>query len=136
MQNQIRQFLELLDQSGLPDDRVKFWLGRLAAEDFAPDDEEKFTAELVAHLKTLDDAIEFTDGQIKSDTEKLENLNAEAVPYLKRLAADQPGFYEDEDARVSKDVLTAEKDMMGAIEGIRSTKTTEDIEAIRRKLLS
>jgi|GEM_PF-6610439 len=136
MQNQIRQFLELLDQSGLPDERVKFWLGRLASEDFAPDDEEKFTAELVVHLKTLDDAIGFTEAQIAVDTEKLDTLNAEAIPYLKRLTADQPGFYKDEDARYRKEVLAAEKDMMGAIEGIRSSKTTEDIEAIRRKLLS
>jgi hypothetical protein len=136
MQNQIRQFLELLDQSGLPDDRVKFWLARLASDDFALDDEEKFTTELVAHLKTLDDAIAFTDEQIKADTEKLETLNGEAIPYLTRLAADQPAFYEKDDARYKNDVLTAEKDMMGAIEGIRGTKTTEDIEAIRRKLLS
>jgi hypothetical protein len=136
MQSQIRQFLELLDQSGLPDERVRFWLGRLASDDFAPDDEEKLTAELVTHLNKLDEAIEFTETQVSADEERLETLSAETIPYLRRLAEDQPEFYEKDDASYAKKVLAAEKDMMGAVEGIRTTKESEDIDAIRRKLLS
>ena len=130
----IRNFLELLDKTGFPEERKKYWLDKIAAEETGPDDEEKLTEELIAHLKTLDEAITFTEAQIAADRQKVDALEAQALPYLQRLAKDQPEYYEQESARYKNDVLSAEKQMMTEVEGIRGAKTTEEIEAIRKKL--
>lgn len=135
-QNLIRNFLELLDQSGLPDDRKQYWLARIGSENSNPEDELLFTQELESHLRTLDDAIDFTDAQIAADSAKIRKLDSEALPYLQRLAADQPGYYEQEGTRYKKEVLAAEKQMMTDVEGIRGEKQAMDIDAIRKKLLS
>ena len=135
-QNLIRNFLELLDQSGLPDDRKQYWLNRIGGENSDPEDELLFTQELESHLRTLDDAIDFTDAQIAADSAKIKRIDAEALPYLQRLAADQPGYYEQEGSRYKRDVLAAEKQMMTDVEGIRGEKQAADIDAIRKKLLS
>lgn len=132
----IRNFLELLDKTGFPEDRKKYWLDRLGSDETDPDDEKNFTAELQAHLKTLDDAIEFTEAQMEADRAKIQALDAEAMPYLQRLAQDQPGYYEQEGARYRKDILTAEKEMMTDVEGVRGQSQEEEIDAIRKKLLS
>ena len=135
-QNLIRNFLELLDQSGLPDDRKQYWLNRIGGGTSDPEDELLFTQELESHLRTLDDAIDFTDAQIAADDAKIRKMDAEALPYLQRLAADQPGYYDQEGSRYKKDVLAAEKQMMTDVEGIRDEKQAMDIDAIRKKLLS
>jgi formate dehydrogenase maturation protein FdhE len=136
MQNQIKLFLELLDKSGLPDNRVKFWLERLAAENFTLEDGERFTAELAAHLKSIDEAIVFNETQMDAQGARLNELKAEAIPYLKRLALDQPGFYDDDTANFKNTLFAVEKEMMSAVESARAANESQEIEAIRRKLLS
>lgn len=132
----IRNFLELLDRTGFPEDRKKYWLDRLGSEKSHPDDERLFTAELQAHLKTLDDAIGFTEAQIASDSAKIEQLDDQAMPYLQRLANDQPGYHEQETARYKKELMAAEKQMMTDVEGVRGQSQADEIESIRKKLLS
>ena len=132
----IRNFLELLDKTGFPDDRKKYWLERLGSDEPGPDDEKNFTDELRAHLKTLDEAIGFTEAQIEADRAKIEALDTQALPYLQRLAQAQPEYYEQESARYKKEILAAEKQMMTEVEGVRGQSQAEEIEAIRKKLLS
>jgi hypothetical protein len=132
----IQNFLEMLDKSGFPDERKRYWISRLGSEESNPDDERLFTEELQAHLKTLDDAIELTEAQISSDQARIAAMDAEALPYLQRLADAQPAYYEQAGATYRKDVLTAEKQMMTEVEGVRGQSQAEEIEAIRKKLLS
>ena len=132
----IRNFLDLLDQSGFPDERKKYWLERIGGAGADPGDERLFTQELQAHLKTLDDAVELTEAQISSDEAGIKEGDAKTLPYLRRLEEAQPGFYEKEMARYRKEVLAAEKQMMTDVEGVRGEAQAAEIDAIRKKLLS
>lgn len=132
----IQNLLELMDKSGLPEDRKKYWLERLGGDENNPDDEVKFAAELEAHLKTLDTAIEFTEAQIAADQAKIEEMDREALPYLQRALADQPAYYAQASAKYKNNVLAAEKQMMIDVEGVRGQSQSDEIDAIRKKLLS
>ena len=130
----IQNFLELMDKSGFPDDCKKYWLERLGGEENDPADEMNFATELEAHLKTLDEAIEFTEAQIGADEAKIAEMDREALPYLQRALADQPAYYAQASATYRNNVLAAEKQMMTDVEGVRGQAQSDEIEAIRKKL--
>jgi Xaa-Pro aminopeptidase len=134
--DEIKKFFKLLLESGLDEDRITFWLSRFEKGEVSASDQEAFTNELNEHLKDLESAESDTQNEIEKNKANLKKTEKEAVPYLQNLGAKQPAYYQEKEAEYKKEILAAEKNMSGKIEEIRTGKTTEEIEAIRKMLKS
>jgi ferric-dicitrate binding protein FerR (iron transport regulator) len=134
--DEIKQFFKLLIESGLDEDRIHFWLSRFEKGEVSEADQKAFTRELEAHLAELDEAEEDTKMAIAKSKAQLKESEKEALPYLQKLSAKQPAYYKEQETAYKTAVLTAEKEMTGKIEEIRTGKSNEEIAAIRKMLKS
>lgn len=133
-QQQIQEFFEDLKNSGLPDERIEFWAGRMASDDFSEADENAFEVEMQAHLKGLDDDIRFVEGEKDELEDEKRELLEEALPSLREGVKAAPEEMKADFEQFKSGVLADEKVAMDAIEGIRHEKESSQIEAIRKGL--
>ena len=129
-----RQFVQLLDESGLTEERKQYWIAKISKADFSEEDRKVLTDELTVQLDLLDDAIAFTEGEITEKEAKIADLKTTALPYLKRVAAAQPALLEEEAKTYKNTVKTAENEMMAGLKQVRTANNSQEIEAIRKKL--
>ena len=132
--NKAPRFLEYLDQSGLPEDRKAFWMERIVSPDFKEEDEQAFEDEMQAHIEGLETNIDFLEFENKALEEKKKRLLEKAGPSIQTMAKEAPALLEAEFKGYKSDVLDAEKSANDEIEGLRSSKESEEMEAIRKRL--
>ena len=130
----LEKFVESLVESGLPQERQRFWVTRMESKDFAENEMRMFMKELTDHLENLDDAIAQTTADLVSQQQELKQAKVELLPVLEKLAQEQPAFAEQELKNYKSEIHKAEKEMVAALKAVRATANVEDIEAIRRKL--
>jgi hypothetical protein len=131
----LQNFILALETSGLPADRRAYWITKLSSDDANASDEDQFMAEMTKHMKMLDSSIEFVEGAIASDEARLRSLKEQSLPYLERLSDAQDDFNNAQYKAYTGEVLGAEKEMMASLEGVRKTGETDEIAALRAKLL-
>jgi hypothetical protein len=133
--DKIQLFFKLLTESGLPEGRIIFWLNRFKSGRFSEDDSRTLTHELMDHLDNIDKAEKALEEDREEAKKKLAKLEADMLPYLQKLAAEQPKANDDQIKEYKDTILAAEKEMTSGIEKIRTSKQTAEMEAIRKKLL-
>lgn len=132
--NMIPQFLDLLDQSGLPEDRKEYWVGMIASPDFSEADVQDFEAEIQAHMEGLNEDIRFLEFERESLQTEKTRLLTDALPSLQEMSKEASALMEDEFDEFKEEILASEKIAMNEIEGVRGEKESEEIEAIRKRL--
>lgn len=133
-QQMIQQFLELIDQTGLSEDRKTYWVDKIASPDFSEADEKAFEAEIQAHMNGLEEDIRFLEFEKKSLIDEKKDILAEALPSLQQMAKEAPALMDAEFSQFKQSVLGDEKMAMDQIEGIRSEKDSDAIVALRKRL--
>lgn len=131
----LQQFFTFLDRTGFSEERKAYWLQKLGSNESSPEDEQAFTAELERHLASLDNAVEITEAEITADEAKKAELEAKALPSLRKLEAELPEFLKTEQAGYAREMSAAENGMMSQMEGVRGERQSAEIDAIRKKLL-
>ncbi|MCC7197285.1 hypothetical protein IT413_03795 [Candidatus Peregrinibacteria bacterium] len=132
----LQNFLLALETSGLPADRKAYWISKLSSNDASAGDEDQFMAEMTQHLQMLDSSIEFVEGALASDEARLRALKEQSLPYLERLTETQDDYNNSQYKAFTGEILGAEKEMMASLEGMRKTGETDEIAALRAKLLT
>jgi hypothetical protein len=135
-QDKIKQFFNLLTESGLDKERIIYWLNRFKNDEFTDKDGVILTQELKDHLTKLDGAIVETEEDIVRKKAVEDKLDSSSISYLEKIAAHQANEYEAEEAEYKNSILGAEKNMSGEIESMRNAKTNDEIAALRKKLSS
>lgn len=130
----IKEFLELIDKTGLSEDRKEYWVERITSQEFNPEDEAAFEAEISEHIAGLDLDINFLTLESKALKERKEELLTEALPSLTKMSEEAPALMEAELNDYKQGVLEDEKVMMDDIEEVRNEKQTDEIDSIRKML--
>lgn len=131
---QLEHFVTLLTQSGLPDERIRYWVDRVYAPDFTEEDEKAFTREMEEHLIRIDEAIGVTEEDILDLEKKKTTEEYRTLPYLEKLADAQEEAQKKERDAYKSELSEAEKKALDQIEKLRLKAGEEEIESIRKRL--
>ena len=94
---QFEHFVKLLMQSGLDEERVRFWVTKIENEDFSEADENALTRELEEHLVRVDEAIAVTEADVVEKEKIFAEKVDKSLPYLQKLADEQPAVQEKQE---------------------------------------
>jgi peptidoglycan hydrolase CwlO-like protein len=133
-EEKLKQFITLLVDSGLPKERVMFWLKKLDSGNLTEDDEKAFQEEIETHLQVLDKIIENTEEELAETDKKIQKSEEELLPYLQKIAEIQPEIYAADIQDFKNKLSEAEKKFMTKLENVRSSDKTKEIESIRKML--
>jgi len=131
---QLEQFIKLLSTSGLPEDRIDYWIDKVRTDSFTEEDEGLFVDELREHLNNVEEAIAVTEIQLEEANSKMEKQEEKALPFLKNLAQNQPEANEKELQAYKNELAEGEKQFMGQLEEIRTITGSDEMAKIRKKL--
>lgn len=136
MKSQINKFIELLDKSGLPEERKEYWLSRFSSNEFSEAEFNAFIVEMENHIQNVQYGYEVLKDESEKDEMAVAKVKAEKLPDLEEYLVQQPEILKKEADYYKKALSNAKDEMMGSLKVSRSEKNNQDIEAIRKKLAS
>ena len=127
-------FLELLFGSGLPQDRIEYYLDRIKTKQFNEEDQQSLLTELQLHVAQLDETIEGMEEIIASKQAQYEEDQKEILPYVQKIAEMQPEIQKQELEDFKQELSQADKEFMQKLEHIRNKKTEQQMAALQNFL--
>lgn len=130
----IQNFLEQLDQSGLPEDRKLYWAEKIGSGEFEEKDIKAFEEEMTEHIDFLEEDAEFLDFEKSQlEAERDERLKASADD-IETLVQKAPEALEEDYKKFQNEILNAEDEANQQIEENRHSKESSEMDAIRKRL--
>lgn len=131
---QLQHFIDLLAKTGIGKERVEYWIQKISGREFTEKDEALLTQELEEQLLRIDEAIGVTELEIEAKEKELHENEAKTLPYLEKLAKEQPEIQKREEQDYKEALSKGEKEALDKLEGLRGEKESSEIEAIRKRL--
>lgn len=126
----IDQFIQSLLESGLPQDRIEFYLNRLKGGEFNEEDRQSFITEIEEHIAKLDAVIDGAEKIIDYRKQEYTQQEEEILPMLQKITEVQPEVQQQELEDYQRELADVNEKFMQKKEILRHSHEQNQIDAL------
>lgn len=124
-------FLNLLVESGLPQDRIEFYLNRIKNRLFNEEDRQNLIKEVDTHIAQLDETISGMEAIVAEKQAQVDNHQKEILPYVEKIAELQPEIQKQELEDYKRELGEAEKVYLSKLENVRHQNEEKQMASLK-----